>query len=298
MKRTVLSVLVSVAFVLTASAQDVIKLKDGKEIQAKISEITQTEIKYKSFDYQDGPTFTIYKSDVSTITYANGMTEEIKAEAQPKPAQSSSSEESGSFWKPELYTNQVIASISPYFDLGGFILSGGKLGVEARWRRLAVDIAYKTTPSMYFWTNDNYGDGNWELESLSGSGFAYTFKVYLPKPNSRTLFHLGMENEISDYKYTYRHTTSYDETEDWTTSYYSTGLGGGFTHFTKSGLFFRASAYFGISVGNGSYKNEENTPGTYGMIHSVNWSYPQTWVDCFGTIEAAIGFEIPTVKKR
>lgn len=85
--------LAGMLFVLTASAQDVIKMKDGKEIQAKISEITQDEIKYKNFDYQDGPTFTINKSDVSTITYANGMTEEVKATAKPAKQE----EESESF---------------------------------------------------------------------------------------------------------------------------------------------------------------------------------------------------------
>ena len=60
---------------LTASfcfSQDVILKKSGENISAKVTEITTTEIKYKKFDFQDGPTFIIPKSDVLTIRYQNG----------------------------------------------------------------------------------------------------------------------------------------------------------------------------------------------------------------------------------
>lgn len=188
MRRFFLFLFAGTLSVLTASAQDVIKMKDGKEIQAKISEITQDEIKYKNFDYQDGPTFTINKSDVSTITYSNGMTEEIKAAA--KPVQATSSEESGSFWKPDLWTNQHPAAISGYIDLGGKVMSGLKIGVQARWRRLEASIAYKGCPSRFWWSiGDDTDDA--ELQSLEGKGFNYTFRVYLPTANSNNVFSMS-----------------------------------------------------------------------------------------------------------
>lgn len=277
-------------FVLTANAQDVIKMKDGTEIQAKISDITQDEIKYKNFDYQDGPTFTINKSDVSTITYSNGTTEEVKTTAKPARQE----EESGSFWKPNLYTNQRIASLSPYIDLGGFVMSGGKIGVEARWRRLAASIAFKTAPSMFYWNIGGYED-DYELTSMSGSGFATSFKVLLPTPNSNNVFHVGIVNEISDLEYVYSKSYKGDVSDSWKTSYYSTGFGGGFTHYTESGLFFRAGAYFGISAGIGNYFYEHNW---YDGAHTAYWTDKTSWIDFFGTIEATIGFEIPTVKKK
>ena len=56
-------------------AQDVITTKSGQEIQAKILEITSNEIKYKRFDYQDGPTYILNKSEVLMITYPNGESE-------------------------------------------------------------------------------------------------------------------------------------------------------------------------------------------------------------------------------
>lgn len=54
------------------SAQDVIINKEGDEIKAKVLEITSAEIKYKRYDNQDGPIFTLSKTDVFLIKYENG----------------------------------------------------------------------------------------------------------------------------------------------------------------------------------------------------------------------------------
>jgi hypothetical protein len=59
---------------------DVILLKNGEEISAKVLEITPTEVKYKRCDNLEGPTTTIYKSSIFSITYANGSKEVIKTE--------------------------------------------------------------------------------------------------------------------------------------------------------------------------------------------------------------------------
>lgn len=55
-----------------AFAQDVIVTKDAKKIEAKIIEVSKSEIKYKEFDYQDGPTFILSTDEIATITYGNG----------------------------------------------------------------------------------------------------------------------------------------------------------------------------------------------------------------------------------
>jgi uncharacterized protein YcfL len=65
------------AFVATTGiAQDVITKKNGEGVQAKVLEITPTEIKYKRFENPDGPTYTLAKADVLLVKYANN-TEEI-----------------------------------------------------------------------------------------------------------------------------------------------------------------------------------------------------------------------------
>ncbi len=56
-------------------AQDIIVTKDAKKIDAKILEVSKSEIKYKEFTYQDGPTFILNTSELVTIIYANGKVE-------------------------------------------------------------------------------------------------------------------------------------------------------------------------------------------------------------------------------
>lgn len=53
-------------------SQDVITKKDGTDIQSKILEVNTSEVKYKKFDNQTGPTFTVVKSELMMIRYENG----------------------------------------------------------------------------------------------------------------------------------------------------------------------------------------------------------------------------------
>lgn len=60
---------------IAASAQDVIVKKDGSTIVSKVLEITSTEVKYKKFTNQNGPTYTIAKTELQAINYENGEKE-------------------------------------------------------------------------------------------------------------------------------------------------------------------------------------------------------------------------------
>lgn len=55
-----------------ATAQDVIVMKDQSTVMSKVLEITSTEIKYKKWNNQDGPTYSINRSEVVSINYENG----------------------------------------------------------------------------------------------------------------------------------------------------------------------------------------------------------------------------------
>lgn len=58
-------------------AQDVIVKKDGTTIQSKVMEINGNEIRYKKWSNQDGPMYTISRSEVNSINYQNGEVELI-----------------------------------------------------------------------------------------------------------------------------------------------------------------------------------------------------------------------------
>ena len=57
------------------SAQDVITKKDGTNVQAKVTEVGQSQISYKNYSDLDGPTYTMNLSDILVITYENGTQE-------------------------------------------------------------------------------------------------------------------------------------------------------------------------------------------------------------------------------
>ena len=75
--RTIYS-LILVGFIFTNSkliAQDKITLLNGTEIISKLNEISDTEIKYKLFDNQNGPDRILLKKDIFSIKYENGKIE-------------------------------------------------------------------------------------------------------------------------------------------------------------------------------------------------------------------------------
>ncbi len=71
MKRFLLS-LVAIVITSVCFAQDIIVQKDGSTIQAKVTKVTQSEVEYKKFNNQNGPTYTISTKDLQCINYQNG----------------------------------------------------------------------------------------------------------------------------------------------------------------------------------------------------------------------------------
>lgn len=71
-----------------ASAQDVIVKKDQSTVMSKVLEITSTEIKYKKWNNQDGPTYSIDRSEVLSINYENGEVERFSGNATSQPSTS------------------------------------------------------------------------------------------------------------------------------------------------------------------------------------------------------------------
>ncbi len=63
-----------------ANAQDLITKKNGEDIQAKILEVNDSDIKYKRWDNLEGPTFTLKKSEILIVRYENGTNEVFKTQ--------------------------------------------------------------------------------------------------------------------------------------------------------------------------------------------------------------------------
>ena len=82
MKRKLFLMLAFVFAVCTSNAQDIITKVDGEEIQAVITEVGTSDIKYKKFDNQNGPAYTMLKSEIFMIKYQNGEKEMFDNQVQ------------------------------------------------------------------------------------------------------------------------------------------------------------------------------------------------------------------------
>lgn len=72
MKRILSICVLAFAAITTLCAQDIIVTKDAQKIEAKILEVSKSEIKYKDKDNLNGPTFILETAEISSIIYANG----------------------------------------------------------------------------------------------------------------------------------------------------------------------------------------------------------------------------------
>jgi hypothetical protein len=85
MKKVIVTILTSILAATFCFSQDIITMKTGEDILAKLTDVTTTEIKYKKFDNQNGPTFSILRADVLMIRYEDGS-KDIFTETTNKPS--------------------------------------------------------------------------------------------------------------------------------------------------------------------------------------------------------------------
>lgn len=78
--KKIITLLLFVACTTILCAQDIIITKDSKRIEAKIIEVTPTIVKYKKWNYQDGPDILEAKSNIAAIMWGNGEVEAFNIE--------------------------------------------------------------------------------------------------------------------------------------------------------------------------------------------------------------------------
>ena len=96
----------------TLFAQDRIYPRNSKKfIKAKISEVGLDEIKYKEFDNQEGPVFSIEKDEIEKIEYSSGRIEKFEQSISAKVSLA------------EMHKNNLkIGFLSPIFSTCTYLL--------------------------------------------------------------------------------------------------------------------------------------------------------------------------------
>lgn len=82
MKKILISIF-CIIFSTLLFSQDNIILKSGEELKVKITEVSDSNIKYKKLDFLEGPNFTINTSDIFMIKYSNGHKQVINTTQEP-----------------------------------------------------------------------------------------------------------------------------------------------------------------------------------------------------------------------
>jgi hypothetical protein len=227
----IFTVVFLLAGICSVNAQDMILLKDGNTIEAKVTRISPREIRYKRLDHLDGPTIIIPIANVLSIKYENGAYEIINADAMPQ--QESTQDENPNTMAMD--TNKFIFGINAN--------AGGALGYA--WGSSGAGI------------NIELGKGKFNSEinlmfPIGGFGALFTFNGFWPSNIGGFYFGGGIGFGIYEAyvvvgeEYVggnYRDIYGYD-----TVISLPIGLNIGYKFITKSGLYFRTGAFLGFDL--------------------------------------------------
>lgn len=93
MKKQIVLAMLSLA-ALNVAAQDIIVMRNGDEVEAKVTKVGTTEVEYHKWSNQDGPVYTVAKSDVFMVKYKNGekdVFDNVTAKSDNSPKSESNS---------------------------------------------------------------------------------------------------------------------------------------------------------------------------------------------------------------
>ncbi len=187
MKKIILTTLTTIGTLTFSFSQDVITKKSGEDIQAKILEVAQNEIKYKKFDNQNGPSFSIAKSDILIVRYQNGTKDvfsdatkstetttvssiDMRAKARQDAMTNYKGKKSGAGWtaatsivlSPILGLIPAIACSSSEPNEDNLNYMDSELMKDNTYNQAYREQAHKTKKKK-IWTNYGIGSGVWLL---------------------------------------------------------------------------------------------------------------------------------------
>jgi hypothetical protein len=132
--------------VFSVNAQDLIVLRDGNTIEAKVIEISPSGIRYRRFDNLEGPTIVVPAANVYSIKYENGTAELINAVpiiGEKKP--------------PVMEPDRLYFSISA--DPSGFLLYGPLVATEFARNHFNAQIYFSFPSIGLLVESDGFGMG-------------------------------------------------------------------------------------------------------------------------------------------
>ena len=246
--------------VYSAVAQDLIILRDGNIIEARITEISQTEIRYKRFDHLDGPTVVIPAAQVLSIRYENGRSEIITAVSVVREnmltntvvkQENARAERIRTIWERD-------TAIDPDKFIFGFNVS-------------PVGVAPLMSGPM---VNLEFGKGNFNSEinlilpgvNRLGGGFLATFNYFWHSRIGDG--YIGGGIGFSTYKNGGDMHLFWNPTMIFSLPF---GINGGYKFVTRSGVYFRTGGFLGYEFFS-TYYEYQNMPVYFKPDVAIGWT--------------------------
>ena len=138
------------AFVCAAQmlvAQDVIVTRQAERIDAKVMEVSESEVKYKKTSNPDGPMFVLSTEKIASILYANGEVQVFEQQPKAEPVE-----------KQQPVSDRKINKGVVLFREGRYIVDNraGSIYEPENLRELLGDDAYNN----YLDAQTSYGSGS------------------------------------------------------------------------------------------------------------------------------------------
>ena len=228
-------------------AQDLIILRDGNIIEARVTEISSSEIRYRRFDHLTGPVIVLPAANVLTIRYEGGRTQIINPNPARNTQQSNRSATPANYSAMDPYKFNFGLSLNP----AGLIPGAGGLSLTADFTKGRFNCLIDLRSGFGIPHTDIFGAGvsfNHFWHSRIG-GFYLGGMIDLG---------LGFEGLYGG---------SY---EDYFYSYLGASINIGYKFVTQSGMYFRIGGNLGVGMYSDSYYNsyyDEYYDNTYvGLI--------------------------------
>jgi len=212
-----------------------IVLRDGVMIEAKVTEISPTEIRYKRFDNLDGPTIVIPAANVLSIRYENGTSEIFNPAIETEQASVTEQKKD----QTKMPANTAMARDKFIFGINAN--AGGAIG----YLFSLTGVSTGAGPSVTL----EFGRGNFNSEinlmlPYLGFGFLATFNGFWPSRIGGAYLGGGVGySGYGNYYYVDHNKRGYFGNS------LTIGLNVGYKFVTKSGFYVRTGLFAGFDFG-------------------------------------------------
>ncbi|MDR3020483.1 MAG: hypothetical protein LBU66_06220 [Treponema sp.] len=257
-------------WIFHVNAQDLIFLRDGRVIEAKVTEISPTQIMFRNYGNEEGQVTAISAAGVLSIRYENGLVEIINPDSLTSSIASPIEQAPAQPPKPKTAMNPDRLTFGLSTELSGWLLFGPSIQAEFTKGRFNAQLSVRAPTlgllSLYVPYADDGPTYSIDEQMTSSIGFGAAINYFR---HSRVGgFFIGVLAEVVNTRFEAYHSwydDNYEKKEDYnkySLDSFVLAINIGYKFVTPSSIYFRTGLNLGVlfwetlSSFNGIYKPE------------------------------------------